>query len=59
MVVGAGDDLRVVDEALAASNCALAPNKLVVLSGGRFDAFTDDFGISGPEAADWFGQHLG
>jgi hypothetical protein len=38
LVVALGDHLTVVDEALAAYERALEPKKLVMLSGGHFDA---------------------
>ncbi len=59
MVIGANDHLTVADEALAAFNRALEPKKLVLLPGGHFDAYTDDFSTAATEAADWFVQHLG
>jgi fermentation-respiration switch protein FrsA (DUF1100 family) len=58
MVVGARDHLTVADEALAAYNRALEPKKLVVLPGGHFDAYVDDFATAAGEAADWFVRHL-
>jgi fermentation-respiration switch protein FrsA (DUF1100 family) len=58
MVVAAGDHLTVADEALAAYERALEPKKLVLLRGGHFDAYVDDFDESGGAARDWFGDHL-
>ena len=58
MLVGAGDHLTVADEALAAFNRAMEPKKLVLLAGGHFDAYVDDFEVSAGEAADWFARHL-
>jgi fermentation-respiration switch protein FrsA (DUF1100 family) len=59
MVVAAHDHLTVVDEALAAHNRALEPKRLVILPGGHFDAYVQDFATSAGAAADWFGEHLG
>ena len=58
MLVGATDHLTVADEALAAFNRACEPKKLVLLPGGHFDAYTNDFDMAAGEAADWFAQHL-
>lgn len=58
MVVAAGDHLAVADEAFAAYNRALEPKKLVVLHGGHFDAYVEDFEKSAGPARDWFVQHL-
>jgi fermentation-respiration switch protein FrsA (DUF1100 family) len=59
VVIGANDHLTVADEALAAFNRALEPKKLVLLPGGHFDAYTNDFATASGEAANWFVQHLG
>jgi uncharacterized protein len=59
MVIGAGDHLTVADEALAAYNRALEPKRLVLLPGGHFDAYVNDFELSSKAATDWFLQHLG
>ncbi|MGI9334151.1 MAG: alpha/beta hydrolase [Gammaproteobacteria bacterium] len=58
MVVAAGDHLTVADEALAAYEGALEPKKLVLLKGGHFDAYVNDFDASAGAARDWFLQHL-
>jgi fermentation-respiration switch protein FrsA (DUF1100 family) len=58
MVVAAHDHLTVVDEALAAHSRALEPKRLVILPGGHFDAYVQDFAASAGAAAEWFGQHL-
>jgi fermentation-respiration switch protein FrsA (DUF1100 family) len=59
MVVGATDHLTVADEALAAFNRALEPKRLVLLPGGHFDAYVDNFDEAASAAADWFVEHLG
>ena len=43
LIVALGDHLTVADEALAAYERALEPKKLVMLSGGHFDAYVKDF----------------
>jgi uncharacterized protein len=58
MVVGAADHLTVADEALAAFGRAMEPKQLVLLPGGHFDAYTNDFDTAAGEAADWFVRHL-
>ena len=59
MVVAAGDHLTVADEALAAYEQALQPKKLVLLQGGHFDAYIEDFDAASGAACDWFVEHLG
>ena len=58
LVVALGDHLTVVDEALAAYERALEPKKLVMLSGGHFDAYVKDFELASTPARDWFVTHL-
>jgi hypothetical protein len=58
MVIGARDHLTVADEALAAYSRALEPKKLVLLDGGHFGAYVDEFEVASGAAADWFAQHL-
>jgi fermentation-respiration switch protein FrsA (DUF1100 family) len=59
MVIAAQDHLAVADEAFAAFNRALEPKRLLVLRGGHFDAYVEDFERAGTAARDWFMQHLG
>lgn len=58
MVIAAGDHLAVADKAFAAYNRALEPKKLVVLAGGHFEAYIEDFDKASGAARDWFVQHL-
>ena len=58
MVVAAQDHLTVADEALAAYERALQPKKLLLLQGGHFDAYIDDFEDASAAACDWFLEHL-
>jgi len=58
MVVALGDHLTVADEALAAYERALEPKRLVMLSGGHFDAYVRDFAASSGAACQWFREHL-
>jgi uncharacterized protein len=58
LVVALGDHLTVADEALAAYERALEPKKLVMLSGGHFDAYVKDFELASAPARDWFVTYL-
>jgi fermentation-respiration switch protein FrsA (DUF1100 family) len=58
IVVALGDVLTVPDLTLAAYARALAPERLVTLAGGHFDAYDRDFQAASQAAIDWFGQHL-
>jgi uncharacterized protein len=58
MVVAAADHLTVADEAFAAYNRACEPKKLVILKGGHFDAYVDDFDTAAGAASEWFVEHL-
>ncbi len=58
LVVALADHLTVADEALAAYQRALEPKKLVMLSGGHFDAYVKDFEQASTPARDWFVTHL-
>lgn len=59
MIVALQDHLTVADEALAAFAQAPEPKKLVMLKGGHFDAYVEDFAIASGAACDWFVQQLG
>jgi fermentation-respiration switch protein FrsA (DUF1100 family) len=58
MVVAAGDHLTVCDLAIEAYEQAREPKRLVVLSGGHFDAYVADFASASGAAAGWFTEHL-
>ena len=58
MVVAAQDHLTVADEALAAYERALHPKKLLLLKGGHFEAYVEDFDEASGAARDWFLEHL-
>jgi len=58
MVVAAQDHLTVADEALAAYERALQPKKLLLLKGGHFEAYVEDFDEASGAARDWFLEHL-
>ncbi len=58
LVVAAKDHLTVADEAIAAYERALEPQKLVLLKGGHFDAYVKSFDEASGAARDWFVEHL-
>ncbi len=58
MVIAANDHLAVADEAFAAYNRALEPKRLLILSGGHFDAYVSDFDRASAAAREWFARHL-
>ena len=58
MIIAANDHLAVADEAFAAYNRALEPKSLLILSGGHFDAYVNDFERASVAARDWFVRHL-
>jgi len=58
MMVALGDHLTVADGALAAYERALEPKRLVMLPGGDFDAYVQDFAASSGAACEWFREHL-
>ena len=51
--------LTCTDLQLDAYNRALDPKKLVLLSGGHFAPYVDEFEVSSSAARDWFVTHLG
>ncbi len=59
MIIAAGDDLAVADEAFAAYNRALEPKKLVILPGAHFEAYVGPgFELASGEARGWFIEQL-
>ncbi|NPT53070.1 alpha/beta hydrolase [Paraburkholderia elongata] len=58
MVIAQDDVLAVTDLALEAYEHALEPKKIVMLRGGHFDAYVNDFEESSTSAVEWFRQHL-
>lgn len=59
MVVGLKDFITCIDLQLEAFNRALEPKKLVLLEGGHFAPYEDEFELASTAARDWFVQHLG
>jgi hypothetical protein len=59
MIIGLQDFITCTDLQLEAYNRALEPKKLVLLSGGHFAPYVDEFEVSSSAARDWFVAHLG
>jgi fermentation-respiration switch protein FrsA (DUF1100 family) len=59
MIVDTADQLAPADLALAAYERALQPKHLVLLNGGHFGAYVEDFPASSAAARDWFAKYLG
>ena len=59
LIVAVRDHLAVSDLAIAAYERAHEPKRLVLLSGGHFDAYVKEFDQSSGAALAWFGMHLG
>jgi hypothetical protein len=58
MIVGMKDFITCTDLQLEAYNRALEPKKLVLLSGGHFAPYTEEFELASGSARDWFVCHL-
>jgi uncharacterized protein len=59
MIIAATHDrITFTDEALAAFQAADEPKQLVMLPGGHFDAYTQDFALAERSAREWFTKHL-
>jgi hypothetical protein len=58
MTIGLRDFVTCTDLQLAAFNRALEPKKLVLLAGGHFAPYTEEFEQASSAARDWFLTHL-
>jgi fermentation-respiration switch protein FrsA (DUF1100 family) len=58
LIVAVRDHLAISDLAIAAYERACEPKRLVLLPGGHFDAYVDEFEQSSGPACDWFRTHL-
>jgi len=58
LVVALYDKVTVADLALAAYERALEPKKLVLIPGGHFDPYQDQFELAQTAATQWFSEHL-
>jgi hypothetical protein len=59
LIVAIQDHLAVSDLAIEAYEQAYEPKKLVLLPGGHFDAYVDEFHVASAAACEWFAAHLG
>jgi hypothetical protein len=58
MIVASHDTITLTDLALASYERALEPKKLVLIPGGRFDPYRDQFRAAEAAATEWFCEHL-
>ena len=58
MLIADNDHLAIAEEAFLAYNRALEPKRIMVLNGGHFDAYVNDFERASTAARDWFVEHL-
>jgi cephalosporin-C deacetylase-like acetyl esterase len=58
LIIALKDHLAVSDLAIKAYEQAYEPKKLVLLPGGHFDAYVEEFDQSCQSACEWFATHL-
>lgn len=58
IIAAAHDRVTFTDEAIAAFQAAGEPKQLVMLPGGHFDAYTQDFAHACNAAREWFSKYL-
>src|SRR5580704_10361278 len=58
MIVASHDTITLTDLALASYEQALEPKKLVLIPGGYFDPYRDQFPVAEAAATQWFREHL-
>jgi fermentation-respiration switch protein FrsA (DUF1100 family) len=58
MIVAQDDELAPPDMAIAASQTALEPKKLVLITGHHFTPYHEHFELTSGEALSWFDRHL-
>ena len=58
MIVASHDTITLTDLALASYEQALEPKKLVLIPGGHFDPYRDQFPAAEAAATQWFCEHL-
>ena len=58
MVVARDDKVTIADLALAGYERALEPKRLVLIPGGHFDPYLDQFPLAEAAATGWFREHL-
>ena len=58
MIIAADDVVAIADLALNAYHQALEPKKLLILRGGHYEAYIEQFDQASAAARDWFVEHL-
>jgi fermentation-respiration switch protein FrsA (DUF1100 family) len=58
MIIARNDVLTATDLCLDAYERALEPKKLVIVPGGHFDPYVEQFAITSGAARDWFRHNL-
>lgn len=58
MIIGDNDVVSLTDLELETYNCAMEPKKLILIKGGHFAPYQEQFAIAANAARDWFAQHL-
>ena len=58
LILALNDELAPPDLALEAFEKALPPKKLVLLPGGHFTPYREEFALTSSAARDWFNLHL-
>jgi fermentation-respiration switch protein FrsA (DUF1100 family) len=58
MIVPKKDELTLTDLALSAYHQALEPKRLVLIEGGHFSPYADEFAPASEAAVAWFTEHL-
>ena len=58
LIVAIQDHLAVSDLAIKAYEQAFEPKKLVLLPGGHFDAYVEEFDQASGPACEWLATHL-
>lgn len=58
MIIALQDELAAPDLSIAAFNQLNEPKKLVLIPGGHFTPYVEEFAVTGNEARDWFTRHL-
>ncbi len=58
MIIAADDVVAIADLALTAYHQALEPKKLLILRGGHYEAYVEQFDQASSAARDWFVEHL-
>jgi hypothetical protein len=58
LIVASHDTITLTDLALASYEQALEPKRLVLIPGGHFDPYREQFPVAEAAATEWFCEHL-